>query len=137
MNGLKRILLGLTTAAILAFHGSSLADIKFQTQSPEGLDLQNLPPPITDFVNGFSEISNVINGKVGQYIKVSPIQGPINFNQINQLNLTQWLQNLSQIPVIGDIYPIIVKILQLVGNLIIWILGVAMDLIRQGLSLLR
>jgi len=91
--------------------------------------LKNLPAPISDLINNAKNISNSFNSGASN----APIQIPTNINQISQLNITSWLQNGS----FSGIYSAAIKILQLAGNLALWILGIVTDLIKQGLSLIH
>lgn len=137
MSIIRKIFLLLVLTAVLFPPRLSLGTITFQNQSSGGINTEAFSPQINEFINGLKDINGKINSKVGQYLNVSPAVSPINFNQINRLNIAQWLENIIQLPVIRDIYPLIAKILQLVGNLIIWILGLVTDLIKQGLAVLQ
>lgn len=127
----------------LIFPAQSMAELSFQSTMPSSAGvndiLNNLPAPLTNFINSAKDISNSLNTEVGKYIGTSPIQIPnnlnqVNLNQINQLNVTQWLQNTAQNSSLSGIYSIAIKMVQAVGNLALWILGIVADLLRQVLS---
>ncbi len=134
----KRDLIVFLTAAALLAPGLSGAAISLQSTPSNSVSgiFNNLPAPVSDLIKNFQDLSNSINSQVGRYINIAPTQGPINLNQISQLNITGWLRGLLQNSFLSGIYSITVKVFQLVGNLAIWILGILTDLIKHGLSLL-
>ncbi|GEM_PF-4742854 len=125
--------------ALLLTPGLSSAAISFQPPSSDGTSgiFNNLPAPVSDLIKWGQDINGTINSQIGKYVNVAPIQSPVNLNQISQMNVTKWLQSALQNSFLSGIYSMVVKILQLVGNLAIWAFGVAADLIKQGLLLLR
>ncbi|HUX35701.1 MAG TPA: hypothetical protein VMV71_01550 [Candidatus Paceibacterota bacterium] len=133
------------TVLVFIFPSSSMAEVSFQStmSSPSGVNdifnNLNLPAPLTDFINSTKDIGSSLNNEVGKYISTSPIKIPSNFSisQVNQLNLTQWLQNAAQNSSLSGIYSIVIKMVKAVGNLALWMLGIVTDLIRQGLSLIH
>ncbi len=126
-------------AAALLVPGLSSAEISFQPPSSGGTSgiFNNLPEPVNDLIKWAQDINSSLNSQIGKYINMAPMQGPVNLNQISQMNVTEWLNSLLQNSFLSGIYSVVVKILQLVGNLAIWALGVVTDLIRQGLALIR
>lgn len=134
----KNLFISLAAATLLA-PGLSSAEISFQSQPSGGTSgiFNNLPAPVNDLIKWGRDINTSLNNQIGKYINITPIQSPVNLNQISQLNATEWLQSLLQNSFLSGIYSVVVKILQLVGNLVIWLLGIVTDLIKQGLSFLR
>lgn len=134
----KNLIIFLLVAALLT-PGLSNAEISFQSQPSDGTSgiFNNLPAPVSDLIKWGRDINTSLNNQIGKYINMSPIQSPVNLNQISQMNVTEWLQSTLQNSFLSGIYSMIVNVLQLVGNLAIWLLGVATDLIKQGLSFLR
>ena len=137
----KKYLFIFSATAVLILPAQSMAEVSFQSTMPPpaGFNdiLNNLPAPLTEFINSAKSISNSLNTELGKYVSTSPVQLPTNFNQVNQLNLTQWLQNALQNNSLSGIYSIAIKMVQVVGNMAIWILGIVTELIRQGLSLIN
>lgn len=121
--------------------GMAIAEFSFQQAQnvSAGGIMDNLPPQLKDAINGIKDISADINNRIGKYIGTSPLQSPINvnFNQLENINLTQRIQSIFQSGSSNDVYQLAVKIIQLVGNLILWILNIVIDLIKQALALLR
>lgn len=144
MNLFKKHIFLFSLLAVLSAPGFSSAEITFQSSpssqsiSPSGI-LDNLPQPISDFIKSVKDIGNMASDQFGKYINTSALQSPvnINLNQLKDVNVTQWFQNISQNGFFGGLYQIVAKVLSLVGNLFVWILNIVTELIRQGLALLH
>ncbi len=136
----KNIFLFFSVTALLA-PGFSSAEISFQSSQPPttGGILDNLPQPLNDFVKSAKDISDTVGNQLGKYINTSAFQGPVNvnLNQLKDINITQWVQDISQSGPSNGFYQLAVKLFSSVGNLFVWILNIVIELIKQGLSLLR
>ena len=128
--------------AVLSAPGFSRADFQSSPSSQSinisGI-LNNLPQPINDLIKGAKDIGNMASDQFGKYINGSTLQSPvnINLNQLKDVNVTQWFQNIFQNGSSNELYQLVVKALSLVGNLFVWILNIVIELIRQGLALLH
>ena len=144
MHRFKRNIFLFSLIAVLSAPGFSMAEITFQSSplsqsiNPGGI-LDNLPQPISDFIKNAGDIGNMASDQFGKYINGSTLQSPvnINLNQLKDVNVTQWFQNISQNGSSNELYQLVVKVLSLVGNLFVWILNIVIELIRQGLALLH
>ena len=134
----KKIII-LSVAVFLLAPELSSAEISFQSPPSDGTSgiFNNLPAPVSDLIKFGQDISNSINGNIDKYINIAPMRSPVNLNQIGQINVTEWLNGFLQNSFLAGIYSVVIKIIQLVGNLAIWVLGLAIDLIKQGLALMR
>ncbi len=135
---MKKILVIFTTVVLL-IPTLSLAEISLQTPQST-LNLQSLPSPFSEFIGNLRDINNSFNTQISKYFSISPIQAPISFEQISKLSPNQWIQNIQnmfQNTPLSGLYSIVVKIIQTVGNIVLWILETAIDLIKGGLSMLR
>ncbi len=138
---MKKYIYLFSLIAVLLTPGFSNADITFQPAqlpNPSGI-LDNLPQPLNDFIKSARDIGITAGNEFGKYINTSALQSPINvnLNQLKDINITQWFRNIFQIDSSNSVYQLAVKILSSIGNLFIWILNIVIDLIRQGLALLR
>lgn len=141
MKLLKRTFFIFLSAGALLTPGLSAAALSLGTPSQFNSEItnifENLPLPLHELIKDAENINSDVNVEIGKYSKTAPIQGPINLTQLNNFNLTQWLQNILHTGPLSTIYPIFIKIVNLAGNLAIWIFGLAVDLIKQGLALLH
>lgn len=128
---------------VLSMPVFSSAEITFQPPSSEQVNstgiFNDLPQPLNDLIEKIKDIGGSFNSQFGKYINTSALQGPINvnLNQLKDVNVTQWLQDIFQNGSSNDLYHLVVKTLSLVGNFFVWILNIVIELINQALSLLQ
>ena len=131
----------LAIAVFLLAPGLSNAEISFQPAAPSqdsvNSFINNLPQPLSDFVKSAKDISSSLNTQIGRYVGTAPVKIPTDITQLNQTDAVNWLQNILQTGFLSGIYSAVVKIIQLVGNIVVWALGFAADLVKQGLSLIH
>ncbi len=133
----------LTAAIFLLTPALSNAEISFQPAAPSqdsvNSFINNLPQPLSDFVKSAKDISSSLNAEIGKYVGTAPVKIPTDITQLNlnQTDAANWLQNIFQTGFLSGIYSAVVKIIQLVGNVVVWGLGFAADLVKQGLSLIH
>ncbi len=142
MKLLKKNIFLFSLIAVLSMPGFSNAEITFQPPSPEQVNpteiFNNLPQPLSDLIEKIKDIGSGANDQFGKYINISALQNPINvnLNQLKDVNVTQWLQDIFQSGSSNGLYQLAVKALNLVGNFFVWILNIVIELINQALSLL-
>jgi len=85
--------------------------------------LNNLPAPVSDFVNSAKQIGDNL------YVKTQNL----NVNSFNPTNIfngaNNWFVGTTGVSLIG--------IIKGIGNLIVWVLTLVLNLINWGLSLIR
>jgi hypothetical protein len=123
----KIIIFSIIAATAVSFAGFAFAQTGPSwnlpnVQSPNDL-LNNLPAPISDFINSAKQIGDNL------YTKSQ------NLN-INSVNPTQWFDSINNW-FIGVTGISLAGIIKGIGNLIVWVLSVALDLIKWLLSLIR
>ncbi len=133
----------LMAAIFLLAPALSNAEISFQPAAPSqdsvNSFINNLPQPLSDFVKSAKDISSSLNAEIGKYVGTAPVKIPTDITQLNlnQTDAANWLQNILQTGFLSGIYSAVVKIIQLVGSIVVWGLGFAADLVKQGLSLIH
>ncbi|MBI4085109.1 MAG: hypothetical protein HY432_01200 [Candidatus Liptonbacteria bacterium] len=124
--------------ALLGFSlpAQSRAEITFRPSPTEEI-LNNLPSPLSEFIDSAKNLSNAINSGFTKYGDVAPIGEAIDIGKrINQFNLTDLLKNIFENSFITGAYPIFAKMIHFVGSFLAWILDITSQLIKKGLSFL-